>query len=465
MRRNRMRSFTIDAEDEEDFIQQYENSKSRLSQINFEKNEIQEKMSEEEDDDLNYQKKKKSNFQINDSEEADYSDLGAINNDEDEELYGLDYENDDIIKDEEDIIIKKENSDEKGIEVLVTYLKNIISDELKNMNFKGNTLIFNKNKNIMSMSGNAIDDLNIRELVDNILAENDNEYIKSTEGNNNSLRDYILQNIESDSTLKIMVMSNNKNTKNLFMNKFFEIKKDLKKNNDMNEIKENEIDDIDLDEPLDIRKKQIKLFNKNISLQIFDTSDEFHQKSNSITDIYYQKVSAFFIFIESTNHNTKKYLDFIFEKINKYINNKTVVIFGVNMLFKIDCNIDGDNLKDYSNEKDALYIPININNFDMKNCIINNLFNLILIKGIDHKINIDHKRKGSKDRKLGGIKNKLKDKIYNDSNNKNNKYDLTKMNVPSSLGYKKKYRIKHVNAFDIEDDYDKKNKRKLSMDF
>jgi len=460
-----MRSFTIDAEDEEDFIQQYEKSKSRLSQINFEKNEIQEKMSEEEDDDLNYQKKKKSTFQINDSEEADYSDLGAINNDEDEELYGLDYENDDIIKDEEDIIIKKENSDEKGIEVLVTYLKNTISDELKNMNFKGNTLIFNKNKNIMSMSGNAIDDLNIRELVDNILAENDNEYIKSTEGNNNSLRDYIFQNIESDSTLKIMVMSNNKNTKNLFMNKFFEIKKDLKKNNDMNEIKENEIDDIDLDEPLDIRKKQIKLFNKNISLQIFDTSDEFHQKSNSITDIYYQKVSAFFIFIESTNHNTKKYLDFIFEKINKYINNKTVVIFGVNMLFKKDCNIDGDNLKDYSNERDVLYIPININNFDMKNCIINNLFNLILIKGIDHKINIDHKRKGSKDRKLGGIKNKLKDKIYNDSNNKNNKYDLTKMNVPSSLGYKKKYRIKHVNAFDIEDDYDKKNKRKLSMDF
>ena len=137
MRRNRMRSVTIDAEDEEDFIQQYEKSKSRLSQINFEKNEIQEKMPEEEDDDLNYQKKKKSNFQINDSEEADYSDLGAINNDEDEELYGLDYENDDIIKDEEDITIKKEDSDEKGIEVLVTYLKNTISDELKNITVLG----------------------------------------------------------------------------------------------------------------------------------------------------------------------------------------------------------------------------------------------------------------------------------------------------------------------------------------
>ena len=464
MRRNRMRSVTIDAEDEEDFIQQYEKSKSRLSQLNFKKNEIQEKIPEDEDDDLSYQKKKKSNFITNDSEEGDYSDLGALNNDDDEELLGVDYENDDIIKDEEDIIIKKENSDEKGIEVLVTYLKNTISYELKNMDFKGNTLIFNKNKNIMSMSGNAIDDLNIPELIDNILAENDNEYIKPTEGNNNSLRDYIFQNIESDSTLKIMVMSNNKNTKKSFMNKFFEIKKDLKKNNNINEIKENENDEIDLDEPLEIRKKQIKLFNKTVSLQIFDTSDEFHQKSNSISDIYYQKVSAFFIFIESSNHNTKKYLDFIFEKINKYINNKTVVIFGVNMLFKKDCTIDGDNLREYSNEKDVLYIPININNFDLKNCIINNLFNLILIKGIDHKINIDHKRKGSKDRRLGGIKNKLKDKICNDSNEKNNKYDLTKMNIPSSLGYKKKYRIKHVNAFDIKDDYDKKNKRKLSID-
>ena len=459
-----MRSVTIDAEDEEDFIQQYEKSKSRLSQLNFKKNEIQEKIPEDEDDDLSYQKKKKSNFITNDSEEGDYSDLGALNNDDDEELLGVDYENEDIIKDEEDIIIKKENSDEKGIEVLVTYLKNTISYELKNMDFKGNTLIFNKNKNIMSMSGNAIDDLNIPELIDNILAENDNEYIKPTEGNNNSLRDYIFQNIESDSTLKIMVMSNNKNTKKSFMNKFFEIKKDLKKNDNINEIKENENDEIDLDEPLEIRKKQIKLFNKTVSLQIFDTSDEFHQKSNSISDIYYQKVSAFFIFIESSNHNTKKYLDFIFEKINKYINNKTVVIFGVNMLFKKDCTIDGDNLREYSNEKDALYIPININNFDLKNCIINNLFNLILIKGIDHKINIDHKRKGSKDRRLGGIKNKLKDKICNDSNEKNNKYDLTKMNIPSSLGYKKKYRIKHVNAFDIEDEYDKKNKRKLSID-
>ena len=248
-----------------------------------------------------------------------------------------------------------------------------------------------------------------------------------------------------------MIMSNSKNTKRSFINKFFEIKSDNFENEE-------------LDEPFEIRKKQIKLFNKNISLQIFDTSDEFHNYSNLISSVYYQIVSAFFIFIESSSHNVKKYLDFIFEKISKYIKNKTVVIFGINMLFKKECTIDGDNLKEYSKEKDALYIPININNFDMKNSVINNLFNLILIKGIDNKININNKRKSSQDKKLGGLKNKLKDKINDESNNKKNLYDITKIDVPSCLGYKKKYRMKEINAFDVKDTYDIKRKRKLSVD-
>ena len=120
--------------------------------------------------------------------------------------------------------ITKDNTGDKGIEILVSYLKTSIMGEIKNMDLDRNTIIFNRNKNIMSMSGNAIYDLNIRELVENILAEDGNEYIKSSEGNNNSLRDFIFQNIQSDSTLKIMVLSNNKNTKKSFMNKFFDVK-------------------------------------------------------------------------------------------------------------------------------------------------------------------------------------------------------------------------------------------------
>ena len=436
MRRNRMRSYTIDAENEEEFIKEYEKTKSRLSQMTFKNKEIKESIPEDEEDELNFQKKPKLSFHLSENDEDNDSDLGSINNDDDEDLLGADCEND----------IKQEHSEEKGIGILVNFLKTSVMGELKNMNLTADTLIFNKNKNIMSMSGNAIYDLNIRELVDNILTENDNEYIKSTEGNNNSLKDYILQNIESDSTLKIMAMSNNKSTKNLFMNKFFD-----SKNND--------------DSPFEIRKKQIKLFNKNIALQIFDTSDAFHQGSDVLSSIYYKAAAAYFVFIEATNHNVKNYLEYIFEKINKYIGNKTVVIFGVNMLFEEDCTIDGFNLREFSNEKDILFVPININNFDIRNKIINNLLNLILIKGIDHKINSSiSSRKGSRDKKFSGFKNKLTNNLNKELNMRKNIYDITKMNIPSSLGYKKRYRIKHINAFDI-DDYNTSRKRKLSIDF
>ena len=75
-------------------------------------------------------------------------------------------------------------------------------------------------------------------------------------------------------------MSNNKSTKNSFVNKFFGINN----RNDKEEI---------LDEPFEIRKKQIKLFNKNITLQMFDTTDEFHK--NPISSVYYKNISYFFI--------------------------------------------------------------------------------------------------------------------------------------------------------------------------
>ena len=442
MKRNRLRSFTIDAENKEEFIKEYEKVKSRLSKINFKKEQIPESIHEDEEDNLGNPKNSKLSFHFNNLEDED-SDLGEINYDDEEDLLRTEEAN-----------IKARKNEEKGIDILVNFLKTSITNELKNMDLNDNTIIFNKNKNITSLSGNAIYDLNIRELIDNILADNDNEYIKSEVGNNNSLSDYIFQNIESDSTLKIMVMSNNKNTKNSIMNKFFGIN---------NNEKENKEED-NIDEPFEIRKKQIKLFNKNISLQIFDTSDEFHKSSNLISSIYYKTVSAFFIFIEAANHNVKNYLDFIFEKISKYINNRTIVIFGVNMLFKKDCSIDGDNLKEYSSEKDILFIPINLNNFDLKNRIIKNLLNLILIKGLDNTININSKRKNSRDRKLGGFKNQLKNKINEESSEKTNGLDISKMNIPNSLGYKKRYRIKHINAFDIDDHNDKNSKRKLSVD-
>ena len=465
-RRTRSRFKTIDAENEEEFIKEYDKMrKSRLSELNFQQKVDEDTNNEQDidqdDDYLSPKKMKKSiNLENIDSDE-DYLGLGAKPGlDEDEDCLGQIYEDDEILKGDESLIKNQnQNPEEKGIEMLCYYLKNSVKEMSTG---KGGESIFfnNKNKNVInSLSGNAIYDINIRDLVDNFLTENDNEYNKPNEGNNNTLKDFIFQNIESDKNLKIMIMSNNESTKNSFIETFFGIKK----NQNSKEIKTSEEEYEDDDEnPFEIRKKQIKLFNKNITLQIFDTSNEFHE--NKFSYIYYKTVSAFFIFIEATKNNSKQYLDFINQKLNNYVKYKTCVIFGINMLYKEDCTIDGNNLKEYASEKDLMYIPIKIKDFNMKNNLIINLFKLILIKGIDNKTSKESLRKGSKDKKLDPIQNKLTNKIKN-SSQKKEKYDITKMQVESSLGYKKKYRIKHINAFDFNDDYSSsKNKRKLSSD-
>ena len=105
MRRNRMRSMTIDAEDEEDFIQQYNKIKNIAStQISNKKEKEKEENKIEDDNELGFQKEQKTLFNMNEIDEDEYSDLGAINNDDDEDLLANEYENDEVLKNGEDCI-------------------------------------------------------------------------------------------------------------------------------------------------------------------------------------------------------------------------------------------------------------------------------------------------------------------------------------------------------------------------
>ena len=199
MRRNRMPSYTIDAENEEEFIKEYDRiQKSRLSKAAFD-NKI---LEDEEEDGLSFNKHK--NYE---DDSGEYSGLGTVKytveeNDEDNLGLGKDnYDEDDILKESEDDLIKKENNEKKGIEILYYYLKSSINEiskgiKINNINNK-ESIFYKNNKNIKALNGNTIYDLNIRDLVDYILTENDNEYIKTNENNDNSLPDYIFQNIES----------------------------------------------------------------------------------------------------------------------------------------------------------------------------------------------------------------------------------------------------------------------------
>ena len=437
MRRNRLRSYTIDAENKEEFLKKCDIAlNNELYNINPQQNNTIQDLKEEEDKIIN-------NDIIDDKSLFKFERFEENLRDDDD--FDDDNDTEDFLESNEE-----KDEDEKNIELLCLYLKHSIAIQTKEKSL-GNDNIFYRYKNpLHTLSGNAIYDLNVKELVDEIMSKNDYEKLKNSDSeNNNHLKDFICQNIKEDCTLKLMFMSNNDLTRNLSIIKFLEINKE---NNDNDDIIN-----------FDIRKKQIRLFNKNISLQIFDTSDEFH--NNLSSKIYYQFSNAFFIVIEATNNKVEKYLKFIFEKIDKYLLGKKIIIFGINMLFEEDCSIDGFNLREFASNKNCLYIPIKINDFTLQNSIILNLLYLILIKKIDNKK--DFLRKDIKeDKNICEIKNNLTKKInrLSPKNENNFLFDITKMNIPNSLGYQKEYRINHLNIFDTEKEnvFSKRQKRKWS---
>jgi len=167
-RRNRVRSYTIDAENEEEFNKQCEN---------FLKNE-------------EYKNKNEEIKELMEENNINYDDFGEINSEDD-----LGDENDsfDSLNKIEDNNI---DQDEKNIELLCIYLKQSIALQAKN-NIIENDNIFYRYKNPLHiLSGNAIYDFNIKELVDDIMTENELENknkINADGGSekNNNLKNFI----------------------------------------------------------------------------------------------------------------------------------------------------------------------------------------------------------------------------------------------------------------------------------
>ena len=332
-----MRFYTIEAENIEELKKKYEENENQ----NICVNKYSLGSQKEEENFCNNNTENNLNFQ------DEYQGYDKINDYSDDEFN----ENDDI--NQEDILKESSSEDEKNLELLCLYLKQSIA-LMTNKKYIRNTNIFYRCKNpIQTFSGNAIYDLNIKELFDDITSENDIKSNEDQSSRSNSLKEFIIQNIKGDFTLKIMIGSNNDYIRKLFVNKFLNL--------------DNNYDYID-ESDFEIRRQQIRLFNKSISLQIFDTSDIFHK--HKFSKLYYQFSNGFFIFIEATNHNANEYLENFFKLTEEYIKGKTIVIFGVNMLFENNCTIDGFDLKEFALRKNCIFIPIKLENFSIRNSII-----------------------------------------------------------------------------------------------
>ena len=86
----------------------------------------------------------------------------------------------------------------------------------------------------------------------------------------NGFNDLINRNLGSDTTLKILLISNNPSLKYALTNQFMG-----------NNICQNESEKLSKDLPFEIKKKIIKQFNKNISLELFDTSSNFFNQNQT----------------------------------------------------------------------------------------------------------------------------------------------------------------------------------------
>lgn len=422
----RNRSITIYAENEDEYLKALDSQvapmrRSRLSRLTF----------DDDDDDkpeLEEMKEVKKSYFIDEDDE--YSGLGVS-----------DIITGDEASEEEKLInqyhcrdsLNAPNSYEKNIDLLCLYLKNSITSMTTKSQKQDGTPIFYKNKNCLhTLSGNAIYDVNVRELVENFISNSNDENINMNENVPNGFNDLINRNLGSDTTLKILLISNNPSLKYALTNQFMG-----------NNICQNESEKLSKDLPFEIKKKIIKQFNKNISLELFDTSSNFFNQPTS--SVYYKLSNAFLFLIDGSCKGSSKFVNSIYQTIGKNSINKTIVLIAFNMLFKEDCTLDGENLRDLANEKGMLYFSCQVRDFDINNKKIKNLLSLILIKKMDLKMNKTSEKQ-------------LNMKLTNSKISSN--MGENKIKIQNCLGYKKQYRIKNFDIFDFSDD-DLYSKRKL----
>ena len=115
MRRTRNRFYTIDAENEEEFIKEIENkTKSKLSSLAFKDKEEDEKIQEMDEEEALSPRKGKNSFHLNDlDDDEEYSGLGPLKDlDDNEDNFDQDID-DDMLKQTEDDLIRKKFTDEE----------------------------------------------------------------------------------------------------------------------------------------------------------------------------------------------------------------------------------------------------------------------------------------------------------------------------------------------------------------
>lgn len=294
------------------------------------------------------------------------------------------------------------------LELVCSCIKEAICDD--KLLFTKNDQNINKDCKLKrSFSMNNINELKFKDLINNMLREND--YFKASVNSNfsnisnsstkESVRDILFQNIEIEERIKILTCSNNNAIKNRCLSNFME----------------DFIPDDYLSKGLEIRQKNISLMDKKICLEFFDTEENFFTKNSS--QVYFQIANSFFIFCDlNSKGNILQYVKQKYEIFKNFFpDKKMIVIELMNDRKNKQTHIE---LKYFCIDKRIILLQIkNEFDFDIKYHKINSLFKILLIK---KKKNIS--RIKSKD---SIIKDNNDDDLVNDRLNFDSEYKIEKI--------------------------------------
>jgi len=203
----------------------------------------------------------------------------------------------------------------------------------------------------------------------NYLNDNRNESLSTITSNSNTFKALLSQNLEINyEELKIMIIGSSMVGKTAILSSFFD---DKQESNYVYYPTSG----------MEIKKIILKLNEKNVRVQFYDTDMHIHQKQKEITKTFYKICNAFFYVVDMSNIGSFEYIKSIHKNIiNSSNSDISFYLFG---LKDKNTNLQNfDVIQNFCRKAKIEFLSLNISEFTQANSTIMNYFNNILIRKV-----------------------------------------------------------------------------------
>lgn len=267
------------------------------------------------------------------------------------------------------------NNDLTSIEVKV------VCKCLKNSISTNTPLFYKRSKHKQFQTINSLKDIEIKRFLQLLFKAE-----SASKTQNNSVQNYLYQNLEGEQEIKLLISSNSEIEKSKIVSQLLSHNEDTNPKKRNEEQRENSKDkgndhndDDDEDDglgakiskpisPLTITKKRLIYQNKAIDLEIFDTQLNFYKQKTST--IYYKIAKVFLVIVDNEKCNTPlAFTQIIHRQYEQHASsNRKLIILDVNS------NPEQKNIELYCKQQGLIYIRLDKNYSHLPEALINFIF-------------------------------------------------------------------------------------------